>query len=126
MFQHRSSEFDPRFAAIVGHLRAIEKELGGVGRVAGRRAAAGASAAGTQISDAIGPLLSEIVERFRGGQRIALDEAASFGNEALKTGARLGNDALQRISTEARHRPLLTLAVAIGVGLLIGMAGRRS
>ena len=38
MFQHRASQFDPRVAAIAGHLRAIEKELGVLGKSAGRRA----------------------------------------------------------------------------------------
>ena len=32
MFQPRSSEFDPRVSAIVDHLRAIEKELGAIGK----------------------------------------------------------------------------------------------
>jgi len=70
--------------------------------------------------------LKEIEDRFRTGQRLAVDEAASLGNEAVKTGARIGNDALERIATQARHRPLVTLAVAVGVGILIGIAGRRS
>ena len=30
MFHHRSTEFDPRVSTIAGHLRAIEKELGGL------------------------------------------------------------------------------------------------
>jgi hypothetical protein len=41
MFHHRSSKFDPRISAIAGHLRAIEKELGGIGQSAGRRASTG-------------------------------------------------------------------------------------
>jgi ElaB/YqjD/DUF883 family membrane-anchored ribosome-binding protein len=45
-----------------------------------------------------------------------------FGNDA----AGFGNDALNRLSTEVEHRPLMTLAVAVGVGILIGIAGRRS
>ena len=53
MFHRRSSEFDPRVSAIAGHLRAIEKELGGIGRSAGRNASASASAAGNQIAEAI-------------------------------------------------------------------------
>ena len=57
---------------------------------------------------------------------MAVDEAAGLGNEAVKTGARIGNDALERIATQARYRPLATLAVAIGVGILIGIAVRRS
>jgi len=125
MFHHRSSEFDPRISAIAGHLRAIEKELGGIGQSAGRRASARASAAGNHIVDAIGPILNDMVDRFRRGQRAAVDEAASFGNEAVKIGATVGNDALERIVAQAKHRPLVTLTIAIGVGVLIGMASRR-
>ena len=126
MFQPRTSEFDPRVTAIAGHLRAIEKELGVLGRSAGRRASTGASAAGNQIADAIGPILNDIVERFSRGQRVAVDQAASFSDEAVNVGARFGNDALELISTQAKQRPMATLAVAIGVGLLIGFAVRRS
>ena len=126
MFQHRASQFDPRAAAIAGHLRAIEKELGVLGKSAGRRASSSASAAGNQIVEAIWPILSEIGDSFRRGQRVAVDEAASFGNEAVKIGARVGNDALERIATQAKHRPVATLAVAVAVGVLIGIVGRQS
>jgi len=126
MFQHRPSEFDPRLYAIAGHLRAIEKELGGVGRSAGRRASASAASAGNQLAEAIGPILNDVLDRFRRGQRVATDEAASFGNEAARIGAQVGNDALERITAQAKSRPLVTLAVAVGVGILIGLAGRRA
>jgi len=126
MFQPRSTEFDPRVTAIVDHLRAIERELGEIGRKAGRRASANASAAGDQIADAIGPILGDVVDRFRRGQRAAVDGAASLGDEAMKFGTRVGSDALGRIAGQARQRPLLTLAVAIGVGILIGAASRRT
>lgn len=125
MFQHRSSEFDPRVSAIVDHLRAIEKELGAMGRSAGRSASANVTAAGNQIAEAIGPILSEIGYRFRRGQRWTADEAAAVGNEAVKIGARVGNDALARIAGQAKQRPLFTLAVAVGIGVLIGFATRR-
>jgi hypothetical protein len=92
----------------------------------GTFASAGASAAGSQIADAIGPILNEIVDRFGRGQQVAVDQALSFGNEAINVGARVGNDALERIATQAKNRPMATLAVAIGVGLLIGFAVRRS
>jgi hypothetical protein len=126
MFQPRSTQFDPRITAIVNHLRAIEGELGGIGKSAGRRASVSASAAGNQIAEAIGPILNDIVERFRRGQRVALDEAVDFGGEAVKFGSRVGNDALDRVAAQAKSYPLLTVAVAIGAGVLIGMAGRRS
>ena len=105
MFHHRSTEFDPRVSAIAGHLRAIEKELGGIGRSASRNASASASAAGNQIAEAIWPILNDIVDRFGRGQRAAVDEAASFGKEAVKISARAGNEALGRIATQAKTRP---------------------
>jgi hypothetical protein len=126
MFHRRVSEFEPSVSAIVDHLRAIEGELGAIGKNAGRRASVQASAAGGQIAEALAPLLNELGSRFRRGQRAAVDEAASFGNEALRLGSRAGSDALSRIAQQAKHRPLFTLAVAIGVGVLIGFAGRRN
>jgi ElaB/YqjD/DUF883 family membrane-anchored ribosome-binding protein len=126
MFAHRASDFDPRVAAIAGHLRAIESELGALGKSAGRRASSGVSAAGNQIVEAIWPILNEIGDSFRRGQRVAVDEAASFGNEAVKRGARMGSDALGQIADQAKRRPLITLAVAIGVGVLIGAVVRRN
>jgi ElaB/YqjD/DUF883 family membrane-anchored ribosome-binding protein len=119
MFHQRSSAFAPSISAIEGRLRALENELERVGRKAGRRASANASAAGDHIGDAIASAVSEIVDRFRSGRRLAGDEAARFGNEAAK----FSNDALERVASEVEHRPLVTLAVAIGVGILIGMAG---
>jgi ElaB/YqjD/DUF883 family membrane-anchored ribosome-binding protein len=126
MFHHRSAEFDPRVSAIAGQLRAIEKELGEIGRSAGRNASESASTAGNQIAEAIWPILNDLVYRFGRGQRAAVDEAASLGNEAVKISGRAGNDALGRIATQATTRPLAAFAVAIGVGILIGVAVRRS
>lgn len=126
MFQPRPAEFDHRITAIVDHLRAIEKELRDFGKGAGRRASADAQAAGDQIAEAIGPILNDIMDRFRRGQRMAVDEASSLGNEAWKIGTRVGGDALGRVAGQARERPILTLAIAIGVGLLIGAAARRN
>ena len=125
MFQHRTSEFDPRVSAIAHHLRAIEKELGALGRGAGRRASSGASTAANQLVDTISPILSDLADRFRRGQRIATDEAASFSDHAVKFGARAGSDALDRLAGQAKERPLITLAVAVGIGVLIGAVMRR-
>jgi hypothetical protein len=123
MFHHRSSAFAPDLSAIEGRLRSLENEIERVGRKAGRSASAGVSSAGDQIGEAIASAVSEIVDRFRSGRRLAGDEAVRFGNEAAKFGAKFGNDALERVASEVEHRPLITLAVAVGVGILIGMAG---
>jgi ElaB/YqjD/DUF883 family membrane-anchored ribosome-binding protein len=123
MFHQRSSAFDRNISALEGRLHALENEIEKLGRSAGRRASAGVSAAGDHVGDAIASAVTEIVDRFRSGRRLAGDEAMRFGNEAAKLGAKMGNDALRRMATEVEHRPLITLAVAVGVGILIGMAG---
>ena len=65
--------------------------------------------------------MSSAADRFRRGAR-------SVGNEAEKVrgqAADLGKDVLQRLSHEVEHRPLVILAVAIGVGILIGLVSNR-
>lgn len=126
MFQPRLKDFDPRVGAIVDHLRAIEKELRAVGKSSSRRASAEAAAAGDRIAETIAPILNDIVERFRAGQQVALDQATTFGNQAVKIGSKYGADAADSISDQTKKRPLMMLAVAIGVGILIGAATRRS
>jgi ElaB/YqjD/DUF883 family membrane-anchored ribosome-binding protein len=123
MFHQRSSAFDRNISALEGRLHALENEIEKLGRKAGRRTSAGVSAAWDQIGDAIAVAVNEIVDRFRSGRRVAGDEAVRLGNEAAKFGAKVGNDALERVASEVERRPLVTLAVAIGIGILIGMAG---
>jgi ElaB/YqjD/DUF883 family membrane-anchored ribosome-binding protein len=122
MFQYRSSDFSPSVDAIQKHLVAVEKELEKIGRTAGRRGGAAASAAGEQIGDALFSLVSDMIDRFRAGGRLASDRAARAGGQALQLGSSYGNSALQRISAKVEDRPLITLGVAIGVGILIGAA----
>jgi hypothetical protein len=124
MFQPRSSEFDPRVSAIADHLRAIETELGAIGKIAGRRASSGASAAASQVVDAILPILGDLTDRVRRGQQTALAEAKGVGADAVKAGVRVGNDALDRLGDQAKQRPLFTMAVTLGIGVLIGFATR--
>lgn len=123
MFHQRKSAFDRNISTLEGRLHALEDQIDKLGRSAGRRASANVSAAGDHIGDAIAAAVTEIVERFRSGRRVAGDEAMRFGNEAAKFGAKVGNDALERVASEVEHRPLITLAVAVGVGILIGMVG---
>jgi hypothetical protein len=122
MFQYRSSAFGPSMNSIQKHLGAVEKELENIGRVAGRRGSAAASAAGEQIGDALTSIVSDMMDRFRERGRAAGDQATRLGNEALKLGSSYGNGALARVSAEVEDRPLITLGVALGIGILIGAA----
>jgi hypothetical protein len=122
MFQYRSTSFGPSVTAIQKHLGAVERELETIGRVAGRRGSAAASAAGAQIGEAVSATLSDLIERLRDRSEAASDQAARFGNRALKLGAGYGSDALDRVSAQTKQQPLLTLGVALGIGVLIGAA----
>lgn len=122
MFQYRSDSFAPSVNAISNHLGAVEKELEKIGRIAGRRGSAAATAAGARIGDTIAAALSDMIERVRDRGEAASDQAARLGNRALNLGAGYGNDALARVSAEVEDRPLLTVGVALGIGILIGAA----
>jgi ElaB/YqjD/DUF883 family membrane-anchored ribosome-binding protein len=99
----------PNVREIERRLRSLEQQLE---RVGGRTSASTAEVA-ERAGAAIAPVLSSIADRFRGGTHSMSDEAA-----------KLGNDALRRLSNEVEHRPLVTLAVAVGVGILVGLASR--
>lgn len=77
-------------------------------------AANGAAHAASDASDFVSDTLNDTLERLKNGANGVGDEAAKFGNEALK-----------RIEDEVEQRPLLTLAIAAGIGFLAGVAGRR-
>jgi ElaB/YqjD/DUF883 family membrane-anchored ribosome-binding protein len=96
---------------IAGLMRDLENRVGRLNTLSRK----GASHAASEASDYVSETLSETAERLRNGAHAATDEAA-----------RLGNDALRRIEDEVEQRPLLTLAIAAGIGFLAGMAGRRS
>ncbi|HEU5286526.1 MAG TPA: hypothetical protein VFU20_08490 [Sphingomicrobium sp.] len=72
-----------------------------------------------QVGDLVATVLNGVAERFRGVS--VSDEAARLGNEAAK----FGNYAVTRVSKEVAHRPLIALGVAVGVGVLLGLASRR-
>src|SRR5260370_7509910 len=109
MFHHRSSAFAPNITALECRLHALEKELEKIGRIASRRASAGVSAAGDNIGDAIASAVTEIVDRFRSGRRLAGDEAVRFRNEAPKFDANASNHPLHRVPTQIQHPPPVPL-----------------
>jgi ElaB/YqjD/DUF883 family membrane-anchored ribosome-binding protein len=115
----RQSGYSRAIAADIGEinrrLRGLETTLERVGG----RASASAGRAADRLSETVATALGGIAERFRDGS--LRDDAARYGGEAAK----LGNVALRRLSDEVEHRPLVTLAVAVGVGILVGLASHR-
>jgi ElaB/YqjD/DUF883 family membrane-anchored ribosome-binding protein len=107
--------------SVAEDIASIEREIGQLmhdieARVGRLNALAKQSAkdAASNASDYVTDTLSDAANRVRGSAGMMTDEAA-----------RMSNDALRRIEDEVGQRPLLTLAIAAGIGFLAGMAGRR-
>jgi ElaB/YqjD/DUF883 family membrane-anchored ribosome-binding protein len=120
----RQSGYSRAIAADIGEinrrLRALETTGASADGVGRRRTGVGqCGRAADRLSETVAAALGGIAERFRDGS--FRDDAARYGGEAAK----LGNLALRRLSDEVEHRPLVTLAVAVGVGILVGVASSR-
>lgn len=102
------------FGEIERRLRSIEERLERVG--------VSTSASAVDTADHVGHIIASALKgtanRFREGAHSVNDKAVNMGSEAAK----LGNDALRRLSEEIEHRPLVTLAVAVGAGFLLGLS----
>jgi ElaB/YqjD/DUF883 family membrane-anchored ribosome-binding protein len=114
-----SSRSEP-VANIERLLHDLEARLARLSRNAARASSAAPRSA-DRIAEAVAGALAEIADRFRGRARSAgddathlRDDAAKFGNDALK----FGNNTLRKLTHEVEQRPLVTLAIAAGIGAL--------
>jgi ElaB/YqjD/DUF883 family membrane-anchored ribosome-binding protein len=110
-----SRAMSTNIGAIDRRLRSLEQHLDS----AGGRTFAGAVQTADSVGETIASSLSRIADRFREGD---------FGDEAAKVGtqaAKLGNDALRRLSKEIEHGPLVMLGVAVCMGILVGLVSHR-
>ena len=110
MLRHPSAALSSNLRDLDRRLRSLESHLQRIGN----RTSANAALAADGIGEAVASALSSLAERFRGN-------ATYVGNEA----ARVGNNALRRLSGEVENRPLVMLGVAAAVGLLIGFSLQR-
>jgi ElaB/YqjD/DUF883 family membrane-anchored ribosome-binding protein len=69
--------------------------------------------ASNQVGEMVADRLTDVATKIRGGAT------------SVTGAARLGTGAIQRIGDELERRPLMTVAIAIGIGFLAGLAGRR-
>ena len=105
-------------------LRSLEKILEKIGA----RASTNARDTAEGLGDTIASALFGWADRFRQSARSVGDQSASIGRDAAqygaKFGATLGRGALTKVSDETERHPLFALAVAVGVGVLIGMVSK--
>ena len=88
-------------------MRTLERHL----EAAGSRSA-------NHVGENVASALSSIAENLRGRANSMRDDVAKISGDAAK----LGDQALRRLADEVEHRPLVTLGVAVAVGILVGLA----
>jgi ElaB/YqjD/DUF883 family membrane-anchored ribosome-binding protein len=101
-------------AAIEDLMSDLEKRL--------RRLSGAARTEASGASEEVGDFVSEALERIK--ERVR-ESAAGVTERVTDEASRLGNDAFKKLTDEVEHRPLLMLAVAAGIGFLVGLANRR-
>ena len=74
----------------------------------------GAEHAVDGVNDLVYGALSGVTGRVRDGARAVSDDATKIGNQAIN-----------QIATQIDKRPLLTLAIAAGIGFIAGLARRQ-
>jgi hypothetical protein len=110
-----------RAAELDALLQSLEQRLSRLTRTV--RASRTIPAAVDRGGDTFLAALNDVAERFRGRARAVGDDAAHLSDEAWQ----FGNDAVRKLTREVEQRPLLTLAIAVGVGALAaGILTRRS
>src|ERR1700745_2631835 len=101
-------------AAIEDLMSDLEKRL--------RRLSGAARNEASGASDEVGDFVSEALERIKKRVR---ESAVGVTESVAAEASRLGNDAFKRVTAECDHRPLVMLALAAGIGFLVGLATRR-
>jgi len=78
------------------------------------------------MSETIASALNDIADRFSSRTRGISKDAGRTSEQWTADAMQFGDDALRKVAREVEQRPLLTLAIAVGVGALAaGLLARR-
>ena len=79
-----------------------------------------------RVSDTIASALNDIADRFSSRTRGFSKDAGRIGERVTADALQFGDEALRKVAREVEQRPLVTLAVAVGIGALAaGLLTRR-
>jgi ElaB/YqjD/DUF883 family membrane-anchored ribosome-binding protein len=91
----------------------LEKRLRRLNTTAKKEVSEGAS----EIQDFVSEALAGITSRIR-------DSASTASEKVVDEATRIGADTVKRISAEVDQRPMVMLAIAAGIGFLLGLSRR--
>ena len=87
---------------------------------------AGTASKADRMSENIASALNDIAERFGSRAKSVSKDAGRIGERVTADAMHFGDDALRAVAREVKDRPLVTLAVAVGIGVLAaGLLARR-
>jgi ElaB/YqjD/DUF883 family membrane-anchored ribosome-binding protein len=79
-----------------------------------------------RAGEAIASALNDIADRFGSRARSVSKDAGRISERWSADAMHLGDEALRRVAREVEQRPLVTLAIAMGIGALAaGLLSRR-
>ena len=79
-----------------------------------------------RVSETIAAALNDVADRFSGRARAVSKDAGRLSERWTSDAMQLGDEALRKVAREVEHRPLVTLAIAVGIGALAaGLLARR-
>jgi ElaB/YqjD/DUF883 family membrane-anchored ribosome-binding protein len=79
-----------------------------------------------RMSDTIASALNDIADRFSNRTRGLSKDAGRMSERVAEDALHLGDEALRKLAREVEQRPLVTLAIAVGIGALAaGLLARR-
>jgi ElaB/YqjD/DUF883 family membrane-anchored ribosome-binding protein len=100
-------------AEVADMIASLDERINRLNRLTKQGAAHAAEGANDIVLNALSGLTSQVTGRAQANVASASDEVARFGNQAI-----------DRVVREIDKRPLLTLAIAAGIGFLAGLARR--
>ena len=78
------------------------------------------------MSETISSALNDIADRFSSRARVVSKDAGRMGERWTADAMQFGDEALRKVAREVEQRPLVTLAIAVGIGALAaGLLARR-
>ncbi len=108
-----AGDVDAMRAELADMIASLDERIERLNRLTKQGAAHAASGANDIVLDALSGLTGRVTGRAQAGVASASDEVAKFGTEAVN-----------RFVREIDKRPLLTLAIAAGIGFIAGLARR--
>jgi ElaB/YqjD/DUF883 family membrane-anchored ribosome-binding protein len=100
-------------AEVADMIASLDERIANLNRLTKQGASHAADSANDIVLDAISGLTGRATRQAQAGMASASDEVAKFGTQAVN-----------RFVREIDKRPLLTLAIAAGIGFIAGLARR--